>query len=168
MISTSKALSIIKNNTNQIDNEKVEVEKAIDRVLTIDVKSTITSPPFNMSAMDGYAIKYKKISNLQKPFQVLSEIFAGDNNDVKINNQEAIRALLIAGTSRNMNISPAENKVIDNEFKQIDHSARTIQDFYKDWKQKREIKSDQTPVTVESLGQSNRSSVEQISSEKNS
>jgi molybdopterin molybdotransferase len=91
MISKSKALSIIKNNTNQIDNEKVEVEKAIDRVLTIDVKSTITSPPFDMSAMDGYAIKYNKISNLLKPFQVLSEVFAGDSNDVKISNQEAIR-----------------------------------------------------------------------------
>ena len=30
MISTSKALSIIKNNTNKIDNERVEVEKAIE------------------------------------------------------------------------------------------------------------------------------------------
>ena len=91
MISTAKALSTIKKNTNQIDNEKVDVEKAIDRVLTIDVKSTITSPPFDMSAMDGYAIKYNKISNLLKPFKVISEVFAGDNNDVKINNQEAIR-----------------------------------------------------------------------------
>ena len=87
MISTTKALSTIEKNTNQIDNEKVEVEKAIDRVLTIDVKSTITSPPFDMSAMDGYAIKYNKISNLLKPFKVISEVFAGENKDVKINNQ---------------------------------------------------------------------------------
>ena len=91
MISTTKAISIIKNNTNLINSEKVEVEKAIDRVLTIDIKSTLISPPFDMSAMDGYAIKYNKINNLQKPFQVISEVFAGDNNDVKINKQEAIR-----------------------------------------------------------------------------
>ena len=91
MISTTKAISIIKNNTNLINSEKVEVEKAIDRVLTIDIKSTLISPPFNMSAMDGYAIKYNKVNDLQKPFQVISEVFAGDNNDVKINKQEAIR-----------------------------------------------------------------------------
>lgn len=91
MISVTKALSIIKNNTNLINSEEVEVEKAIGKVLTINVKSTIASPPFNMSAMDGYAIKLNKSSNILKPFQVIDEIFAGENSAVKINNHQAVR-----------------------------------------------------------------------------
>jgi len=91
MISVTKALSIIKNNTNLISNEKVDVENAIGRVLTINVKSTMASPPFDMSAMDGYAIKLNKSSNVLKPFQVIDEIFAGKNSSKKINNHQAIR-----------------------------------------------------------------------------
>lgn len=91
MITVTKALSIIKKNTNPISNERIDVEKAMGRVLTINVKSTIASPPFNMSAMDGYAVKLNKHSNILKPFQVIDEIFAGESSTIKLNNQEAIR-----------------------------------------------------------------------------
>ena len=91
MISTNKALSIIKNNTNAISDEKVKVESAIGRTLTVNVKSTMASPPFAMSAMDGYAIKLNKITKILEPFQVVKEVFAGQNNDIKIKNQQAIR-----------------------------------------------------------------------------
>ena len=91
MISIEKALSIIKNNTNYISSEIIPVEKSIGRTLTNNIKSTMSSPPFDMSAMDGYAIKLNNSSNLLKPFQVIDEVFAGGNNDIKINKQEAIR-----------------------------------------------------------------------------
>ena len=85
------------------------------------------------------------------------------------NNQEAIRALLIAGTSINMDISQKEKQVINDEFTQIDHSARTIKAFfYKHCKQKREITSDQIPVNAEGLGQSRERHLARTSSDQNS
>ena len=91
MISSDKALSIIRNNTNLISKEKVKVVEASGRTLAISVKSTMYSPPFDMSSMDGYAIKLNKSSKSLKTFKVIEEVFAGESNNIKINYQEAIR-----------------------------------------------------------------------------
>ena len=90
MITVNQAVSIIKASISQIKTEYINVENSINRILANNVKSKIDSPPFNMSSMDGYAIYIgKKLK--QTKFKVIDEIFAGDNKNLKIKANQAIR-----------------------------------------------------------------------------
>ena len=157
MISVTKALSIIKNNTNLISNEKVDVENAIGRVLTINVKSTMASPPFDMSAMDGYAIKLNKSSNVLKPFQVIDEIFAGKNSSTKINNHQAIR-IFTGGkipTGANTVIIQENVKVLKNNkilIKQVNFDDNFIRKKGQDYKKNKTLLKKGKIVNARDIG----------------
>ena len=84
MITVNQAVSIIKSSVVQLKTEYINVENAINRILaTADIKSKADSPPFDMSSMDGYAVKINKNFN-QTKFKVIHEIFAGDNKNFKV------------------------------------------------------------------------------------
>ena len=83
MISTKKAKKIIRSSVKKISTEEIMVNDSLGRILSSNVKSTINSPPFNMSAMDGYAIKLTEL-NKSKKFSVKNEIIAGDKRDFSL------------------------------------------------------------------------------------
>ena len=64
MISVENACKIIISKIIPMKSEIIHVSKSLGRVLSKDVKSKLNSPPENISAMDGYAICAKNISNI--------------------------------------------------------------------------------------------------------
>ena len=90
MITVNQAVSIIKSSVVCLKTEYINVEYAINRILATDIKSKADSPPFDMSSMDGYAVKINKNFN-QTKFKVIHEIFAGDNKNFKVLESQAIR-----------------------------------------------------------------------------
>ncbi len=90
MITVNQAVSIIKSTVVELKTEYINVENAINRVLATDIKSKADSPPFDMSSMDGYAVKINKNLN-QTKFKVINEIFAGDNKNFKVLERQTIR-----------------------------------------------------------------------------
>ena len=88
MISVSKALSIIKKLKYKIGTEYISPDKALGRITSENILSKTDNPPFNMSAMDGYAVCNKTKDNTYK---VVGEIFAGKTSNRKIFKNEAIR-----------------------------------------------------------------------------
>ena len=90
MITVNQAISIIKSSVVQLKTEYINVENAINRILATDIKSKTDSPPFDMSSMDGYAVKINKNFN-QTKFKVIHEIFAGDNKNFKVLENQSIR-----------------------------------------------------------------------------
>ena len=90
MITVNQAISIIKSSVVQLKTEYINVENAINRILATDIKSKTDSPPFDMSSMDGYAVKINKKLN-QNKFKVINEIFAGDNKNFKVLERQTIR-----------------------------------------------------------------------------
>ncbi len=90
MITVNQAVSIIKSSVVQLKTEYINVENAINRILATDIKSKTDSPPFDMSSMDGYAVKINKNLNHTK-FKVINEIFAGDNKNFKVLERQTIR-----------------------------------------------------------------------------
>lgn len=75
LISLEKGLEIINKNIKKLNYEVVDILKSLNRVAFDDVYSLINIPPFNKSAMDGYAIDIKdKSENLD----VIETIFPGD------------------------------------------------------------------------------------------
>ena len=63
MISIDNALNIIDENAKVLDLEKKDIVSCLNKVLAEDIYSQDNLPPFNKSAMDGYAIKSEDTKN---------------------------------------------------------------------------------------------------------
>ncbi|MCX6240072.1 MAG: molybdopterin molybdotransferase MoeA [Bacteroidia bacterium] len=74
MMPFNEALGIIKSFARTQGIERVDLFHALQRTLAEDVYSDISMPPFNKSAMDGYACRKSDVKN---PLQVIEEIAAG-------------------------------------------------------------------------------------------
>ncbi len=70
--------------------EIIDLRNSKGRILAEDLKSQINLPPFNNSAVDGYAL-IKKDLNLKKTFICTRRIAAGDNKKIIIKAGEAVR-----------------------------------------------------------------------------
>jgi molybdopterin molybdotransferase len=57
--------------------ETVAIESAHDRILAFDLAARLTQPPFNASAMDGYAIRAADIARLPARLTVIGTSAAG-------------------------------------------------------------------------------------------
>ncbi|AFL84567.1 molybdenum cofactor synthesis domain protein [Belliella baltica DSM 15883] len=75
MISVNQAKSILQKHTPSAKSNILPLEKAIGLICTKDIHSPIAVPSFDNSAMDGYAISW---DDQQEPWQVVSEVAAGD------------------------------------------------------------------------------------------
>jgi len=88
------AQKIINNCLKTREIEEIPLEKAYQRVNAQDVISTLNSPPFDRSAMDGYAIQAEDSfgHSPTSPFQlkVVDHIGAGQKSDLKLTSGEAI------------------------------------------------------------------------------
>lgn len=76
MISVEEAFRRISEVTHQLDVIEIELKNAVGFVMAEDYVSTVSFPPFDQSAMDGYAINN---SEGQLEFMVLYELKAGDS-----------------------------------------------------------------------------------------
>lgn len=94
MITVSEALAIIARNTPPNPAEPVALGEGRGRVLAKDVVSDTDWPPFETSAMDGYAVR---LSDTARPESVLVErtktVAAGDSPPEPIQPGEAVRVM---------------------------------------------------------------------------
>ncbi|MFH1617108.1 MAG: hypothetical protein ABIB65_00845 [Candidatus Margulisiibacteriota bacterium] len=74
MIPFEKALNIVLKSTPKPQVETVPLHNSLNRVLAENVYSDIDMPPFDRSAMDGFAINSKDTS---KVFEIIEDIPAG-------------------------------------------------------------------------------------------
>ncbi len=79
MISTADALQIVLENSGQPEVIQVPLNQAVGYVLADDVHSDIDMPPFNRSAMDGFAI-----SGEGHRYELLEEIAAGNPDTITL------------------------------------------------------------------------------------
>lgn len=71
MISFEDAIHIVNRSTHLVGSEHVELYQALGRVLAEDVFSDMDMPPFNKSAVDGYACKRADLSENLKVLEVI-------------------------------------------------------------------------------------------------
>ena len=76
MISVKQAINTIENESKPLSGELINVKHSIGHCLNQDIISEIDMPPFNQSAMDGYALNYDSYLNT---YRVIGEIKAGDD-----------------------------------------------------------------------------------------
>ncbi|MGI8414550.1 MAG: molybdopterin molybdotransferase MoeA [Solirubrobacteraceae bacterium] len=56
LISVSQARAIVSSVARRLDEERIDIADALDRVLARDLLATCAAPPFACAAMDGYAV----------------------------------------------------------------------------------------------------------------
>ena len=74
MITREEALKLAIESARRLDAERVAIDESLGRILAEDLKSDIDMPPFDRSAMDGYAVRRE---DLARELRVIETIPAG-------------------------------------------------------------------------------------------
>ena len=116
-ISLEEAIDILDKNIKQLSIEEVSLIDGIKRVLAEDIHSKIDNPPFDKSAMDGYAIIAEDSSNNEK-IKVIDKIFAGQVCDSEVTKKTAVRIMTGAPIPKGANavIKQEDVTVYDNDY----------------------------------------------------
>ena len=77
MIFYREAQQIIISHANSFGTETIDLDEADGRVLAEDIFADRDYPPFNRSAMDGYAIRFEDWEKGIRNFKIQEVIFAG-------------------------------------------------------------------------------------------
>jgi molybdopterin molybdotransferase len=78
MLSVSEALALISQEVvPQSHAEQIDLHEALWRVLAVDVRSDVDSPPFDKALMDGYAVRAADLVDGMARLRVVEEIAAG-------------------------------------------------------------------------------------------
>ncbi len=101
MIDLDAALDIVRGTHPDFTEEEVALGEALGRVLSRDVASPIDSPPFDKSAMDGFAVGAEDAS---PSFRIRETVAAGGASAREVRAGECVRimtgAMLPPGTGR--------------------------------------------------------------------
>ena len=91
MINFEDALKIVLESVNPSGKtEKVEFVNSLNRILAMDVYSDMNMPPFDKSAMDGFACRMEDIAN---ELQVIEVLPAGKIPENKVGPNECIKIM---------------------------------------------------------------------------
>jgi len=89
-VSIEKALELIYTNTKQKSIKITTIEDSLGMILAQDIYATHNLPPYDNSAMDGYAVK---VEDSSKCVKVQCTIFAGDNFQGELSHSNAIKIM---------------------------------------------------------------------------
>ena len=71
MITIEKAYDIVIQNAYSLDTEKIFFTDSLGHILAEDVRSDIEMPPFDKSAMDGYACRREDLGNMLEIIEII-------------------------------------------------------------------------------------------------
>ena len=77
-ISVTNAQQRILECVNKLDIESVGLERSTGRVLADEVRANRDLPPYDVSAMDGYAVRSADLAKIPATLEVIEDIRAGD------------------------------------------------------------------------------------------
>lgn len=116
MIAFTKAYQIIQEEVRKlkIQTEEVSLLDSLNRILAEDIYADTDLPPFDNSAMDGYAVKFNPS---RKQWKIIEEISAGNYKQITLDDESAV--LIMTGGKLPVNASaviPVEDVIIENGF----------------------------------------------------
>lgn len=89
LISVEDAIEMIHVAIHQLNHERLELSRSAGRVLACDVVAAVALPPFDQSAMDGYAVRFVDVSSGE--LRVAGFAPAGKSAGISIGKNEAVR-----------------------------------------------------------------------------
>jgi molybdopterin molybdotransferase len=91
LLSVAEALARVTQGLEPLESERVKLEQARGRVLAEDIAAHLTQPPFDASAMDGYAVRAADVAVLPATLRLIGEALAGRGFDGEVKQGEAVR-----------------------------------------------------------------------------
>lgn len=91
LLSVEEALARILAGAGPLGTERVAIETAHDRILAEPLAARLTQPPFDASAMDGYAVRAADVAKLPATLKVIGESAAGHPFGGRVDAGEAVR-----------------------------------------------------------------------------
>jgi len=92
MITFEEAMSLVFRNAKPLPPVQTRIEDAVRRVLLEDVRSGIEMPPFNKSAVDGYAVRAADLGD-SRELRAIGLIQAGDTFKGKLRPGECVKIM---------------------------------------------------------------------------
>jgi len=97
LISVEKALRTILSQIKVLGTERLDILSSLGRVLAEDIHAPFNVPPFDNSAMDGYAVKFADIdaasADAPARLKVIGDLPAGCRASQPLKNGEALRIM---------------------------------------------------------------------------
>lgn len=91
MLNVADALSRVAGGISPLPEETVPLEQAHGRVLSKELAARMTQPPFDASAMDGYAVRAEDVASVPCRLSVIGESAAGLPFEGSVGAGEAVR-----------------------------------------------------------------------------
>jgi len=93
-----EALNLLLDDLSEVDEvEEISLENGLGRVLAEDVVSPVDSPPFDRSAVDGYALRAEDTFPAREyspvELRVIDEIVAGEESKAKVEPGTAVKLM---------------------------------------------------------------------------
>jgi len=77
-LSVTNAQQCILESVSVLDSEQVRLEQSLGRVLAEEVRANRDIPPYDVSAMDGYALRSADLAQVPATLAIIEDIKAGD------------------------------------------------------------------------------------------
>ncbi|NOT40076.1 MAG: molybdopterin molybdotransferase MoeA [Alphaproteobacteria bacterium] len=116
MLTVADAQEKVLEGLKRLGSEQVSVAAAAGRTLAADVAANRTQPPFDVSAMDGYAVRAQDVTNLPATLKVVGSVAAGAIFERSVAKGEAVRIFTGAPVPKGANtIVIQENTKVEGE-----------------------------------------------------
>lgn len=122
MISYDQAVAIVCDAAHPVGKERVPIEDAHLRVLAEPVVARVNSPPCDVSAMDGYAVREEDLLQLPARLRVIGESFAGSGYGGTIDQGCSVR--IFTGAP----VPPGADRVVVQEMVRREEDIAVIDD----------------------------------------
>jgi molybdopterin molybdotransferase len=93
VITVDEAHEIVLAHTPRLPTEEIAVEDALGRVLAEDVSSDVDMPPFDRSAMDGFAVRAEDLAAGPAVLSVVGLVRAGQEPDRPLESGQALQIM---------------------------------------------------------------------------
>ena len=91
MLSVEEALARVLADLGRIESEIISLEDGFNRFLAEGVAAHITQPPFDASAMDGYAVQASDLNEVPCDLRVIGDAAAGHPFEGDVGAGQAVR-----------------------------------------------------------------------------
>ena len=93
-VTVGEALEICKKTTLQTTVERVDLDSCHNRILAVDLPSLVDDPPFDNSAMDGFAMRYEDTVDSPSELEIIGTIQAsGQEDNLVVGEGQAVRIM---------------------------------------------------------------------------
>ena len=119
MISVDEAVEIVINNTEVLESRLITINEALGYTIAEEIISDIDMPPFNRSAMDGYALIAEDIKNVLCNLDVIETISAGCSPEKQVRKGAASKIMTGAIVPEG-----ADTVIMVEDTESVDNGAR--------------------------------------------